>query len=206
MQSKSHWESVYINKAATQVSWFQEHAEKSLQLITQHRPPPAASVIDVGGGASTLVDDLLDAGYRQVSVLDLSGAAIATARTRLGDRATQVQWLEADVLTAVLPAEAFDVWHDRAVFHFLTSAEERETYVRQVLHAVKPGGMVIVATFAEDGPTQCSGLPVMRYSASGLHDEFGAPFELLGHEKETHHTPAGNEQKFVYCFCRRKEA
>jgi len=125
MQSKSHWENVYTSKAATQVSWFQEHAEKSLQLITRHRPPPAAAVIDVGGGASTLVDDLLDAGYRQLTVLELSGAAIATARARLGDRAAQVQWLEADVLTAELPAAAFDVWHDRAVFHFLTSAEER---------------------------------------------------------------------------------
>ena len=204
MQSKSHWDTVYTSKAATQVSWFQEHAEKSLQLITRHRPPPAASVIDVGGGASTLVDDLLDAGYRQVSVLDLSGAAIATARTRLGDRATQVQWLEADVLTAVLPAEAFDVWHDRAVFHFLTSAEERETYVRQVLHAVKPGGLVIVATFAEDGPTQCSGLPVMRYSADGLHAEFGAPFTLLQQECEEHHTPFGTVQKFIYCLCRKE--
>jgi len=204
MQSKSHWENVYTSKAATQVSWFQEHAEKSLQLITRHRPPPAAAVIDVGGGASTLVDDLLDAGYRQLTVLELSGAAIATARARLGDRAAQVQWLEADVLTAELPAAAFDVWHDRAVFHFLTSAEERAAYVRQVLPAVKPGGLVIVATFAQAGPVQCSGLPVVRYSATGLHGEFGAPFELLGHEKETHRTPAGHEQKFVYCFCRRR--
>jgi SAM-dependent methyltransferase len=203
MHTKSHWENVYSTKPATAVSWFQEHAVLSLQLINQKAPKDAA-IIDVGGGASTLVDDLLDAGYRQLSVLDLSGAAIATAQRRLGERAARVRWLEADVLTAALPAAHYDVWHDRAVFHFLTSSEAREAYVRQVLHAVKPGALVIVATFAEDGPTQCSGLPVMRYSAQALHGEFGAPFELLGHEREVHHTPAGNEQKFVYCYCRRR--
>ena len=204
MQTKEHWEKVYSTKAATQVSWFQEHAAMSLQLITRHNVPLSAAIIDVGGGASTLVDDLLDAGYRQITVLDLSGAALATAQARLGERASLVQWREANVLEVELPAQGFDVWHDRAVFHFLTTEQERQAYVQQVLRAVKPGGLVIVATFAEDGPTQCSGLPVMRYDANDLHAQFGAPFATLGHEKESHMTPGGNEQKFVYCFCRRQ--
>ena len=204
MQTKEHWEKVYSTKAATQVSWFQEHAAMSLQLITRHNVPLSAAIIDVGGGASTLVNDLLDAGYRQITVLDLSGAALATAQARLGERASLVQWREANVLEVELPAQGFDVWHDRAVFHFLTTEQERQAYVQQVLRAVKPGGLVIVATFAEDGPTQCSGLPVMRYDANDLHAQFGAPFATLGHEKESHMTPGGNEQKFVYCFCRRQ--
>ena len=204
MQTKEHWEKVYSTKAATQVSWFQEHAAMSLQLITRHNVPLSAAIIDVGGGASTLVDDLLDAGYRQITVLDLSGAALATAQARLGERASLVQWREANVLEVEMPAQGFDVWHDRAVFHFLTTEQERQAYVQQVLRAVKPGGLVIVATFAEDGPTQCSGLPVMRYDANDLHAQFGAPFATLGHEKESHMTPGGNEQKFVYCFCRRQ--
>ena len=203
MESKEHWEKLYTTKAATEVSWFQEHAQLSLKLIREAAIPTSASIIDVGGGASTLVDDLLAHGYEHVTVLDLSGAALAAAKARLGSRASQVQWVEADVLEAELPAHAYDVWHDRAVFHFLTTEEERQAYVRKVLLAVKPGGLVIAATFAEDGPTRCSGLPVMRYSAEELHAEFGAPFQLLGHERESHYTPGGNEQKFVYCFCRK---
>ncbi|WP_018413261.1 class I SAM-dependent methyltransferase [Methyloversatilis thermotolerans] len=203
MESKEHWERVYSTRDSTEVSWFQPHAALSLKLILDSGIAPAASIIDVGGGASALVDDLLDARFTDVSVLDLSGAALATARDRLGERAQQVCWLEADILQARFERHAYDVWHDRAVFHFLTDAGQRAAYIRQVLHAVKPGGRVIVATFAEDGPERCSGLPVMRYSADGLHAEFGAPFELLGHEREAHRTPGGSEQKFVYCFCRK---
>ena len=203
MQAKEHWENVYSTKATDEVSWFQEHAALSLQLIRNADVPCSASIIDVGGGASTLVDDLLAEGYRQITVLDLSASALAKAKTRLGERAADVQWLVADVLDAQLPAAAYDVWHDRAVFHFLTTAEQRHAYVQAVLQAVKPGGLVIVATFAEDGPDKCSGLPVMRYRADELHAEFGEPFLLLGHEQESHHTPGGNEQKFVYCFCRK---
>ncbi|MEO7973657.1 MAG: class I SAM-dependent methyltransferase [Thermoanaerobaculia bacterium] len=203
MQSKKHWERVYSTKAPTEVSWFQEHAALSLKLIREAGVSCSAPVIDVGGGASTLVDDLVASGFENVTVLDLSGAALAATKARLGAQAARVQWLEVDVLKAEFPKHAFDIWHDRAVFHFLTNAEERHAYVRTVLHAVKPGGLVIVATFSEDGPTMCSGLPVMRYSANELHAEFGEPFELLGHEREAHHTPAGNEQKFVYCCCRK---
>lgn len=203
MESKEHWEKVYTSKGETEVSWFQEHAHLSLKLIRDANIPTSASIIDVGGGASTLVDDLLANGYQHVTVLDLSGAAMVTAKARIGAHVADVQWLEADILKVELPAHAYDVWHDRAVFHFLTTEDERHAYVQKVLQSVKPGGLVIVATFAEDGPTKCSGLPVMRYSANDLHSEFGEPFELLGHEKESHHTPGGNEQKFVYCFCRK---
>lgn len=202
MPQKEHWERVYTTKPATGVSWFQAHAEQSLRLIQDTGVPRSAAIIDVGGGASTLVDDLLASGYRALSVLDISAAALKAAQVRLGPAAEQVRWLVGDITTIDLPAQAFDVWHDRAVFHFLTTPEQRAAYVRQVLRAVKPGGHVIVSTFAEDGPLQCSGLPVMRYSADGLHAEFGAPFELVRHEKEEHRTPAGSIQQFVYCYCR----
>lgn len=207
MQSKEHWERVYATKATDRVSWYQPHAEHSLQLIRGTGVPLAAPILDVGGGASTLVDDLLEAGYTGLTVLDLSAAALAAARRRLGDaRARRVQWIEADVTRAALPRHGIEVWHDRAVFHFLTSADERHAYVEAVLRAVRPGGHVIVATFAEDGPEQCSGLPVVRYSAGALHAEFGAPFTLLRHEKEAHRTPAGVVQQFVYCYCRKSDA
>lgn len=200
MEPKHHWEKVYGTKAS-EVSWFQEHAQLSLRLIRHTNTSVTASIIDVGGGASTLVDDLLACGYGKVTVLDLSEAALNISKARLGDGAGRVRWMAANVLEAEFPKDAFDVWHDRAVFHFLTKKPERRAYVRQVLHALKPGGTVIVATFAEDGPTKCSGLPVMRYTAEELHSEFGQPFQLIDHKKESHYTPNGSEQKFVYCLC-----
>ena len=203
MQAKDHWERVYTTKSANAVSWYEEHAEHSLRLIQGTGVGTSADLIDIGGGASTLVDDLLDAGYSRLTVLDLSAAALAAAQKRLGQLASRVQWLEADITTVVLPARAYDVWHDRAVFHFLTGAEQRAAYVQAVLRAMRPGGHVIVATFADDGPEQCSGLPVRRYSPGDLHAEFGQPFELLKHEREEHHTPFGTIQKFVYCYCRK---
>lgn len=206
MPDKRHWENVYTNRAIDAVSWYQEHAERSVDLIRKLGIGKDEAIIDVGGGASVLVDDLLDADHSDLTVLDLSGAALTAARARLGQRAASVHWLEGDVTQVDLPKARFALWHDRAVFHFLTAPEQREGYVRQVLHAVKPGGHVIVATFADDGPTECSGLPVMRYDAEHLHDEFGAPFELLGHEREEHVTPAGRVQSFLYCFCRRSHA
>jgi 2-polyprenyl-3-methyl-5-hydroxy-6-metoxy-1,4-benzoquinol methylase len=202
MQPKEHWDQVYASKPADAVSWYQAHAEHSLRLIHATGVPRTGSIIDVGGGASTLVDDLLDEGYADVTVLDLSAAALAAAQRRLGERGAAVRWVEANITAAWLPIHAYDIWHDRAVFHFLTDAAARQAYVDAVLRAVKPGGHVIVATFDEDGPTQCSGLPVMRYSADALHAEFGVPFTLLAHEKEEHHTPFGTVQKFVYCYCR----
>ncbi|KPQ23214.1 MAG: Methyltransferase domain [Halomonas sp. HL-48] len=203
MQSKEHWERVYAKKPPTEVSWFQEHAALSVKLIRNADIPASSAIIDVGGGASTLVDDLLALDYEKITVLDLSSSALVTAKERLGKRASNIIWREENVLEAEFPKHGYDVWHDRAVFHFLTSQEERHRYVQKVMGAVKPGGLVMVATFAEDGPTQCSGLPVMRYSAGALHSEFGEPFELIGHEKETHHTPDGSEQKFIYCLCKK---
>lgn len=203
MQSKDHWEKVYSTKATHSVSWFQEHAETSLAIIRSTKVEKNAAIIDVGGGASTLVDDLLLSGYENLFVLDLSEAALAAAKKRIGDSAAKVRWLEEDVTQVNFPAHEFDVWHDRAVFHFLTSPEDRAAYVAAVLRSVKPGGHVIVATFAEDGPTQCSGLPVARYSAEALHAEFGGSFALVQHSKETHHTPFGTNQQFIYCYCRK---
>jgi ubiquinone/menaquinone biosynthesis C-methylase UbiE len=203
MQDKSHWESVYTHKAAEAVSWFQPHADSSIALIRQTGIALDEAIIDVGGGASTMVDDLLAARYSDVTVLDISAAALNVARHRLGDIAGAVHWLEADITQVEFPKHRFDLWHDRAVFHFLTDAADRASYLRAVVHAVKPGGFVIVGTFAEDGPEKCSGLPVMRYSADSLHDEFGAEFELLGQTKEDHHTPFGTVQKFLYCYCRK---
>ncbi|HKT98326.1 MAG TPA: class I SAM-dependent methyltransferase [Paraburkholderia sp.] len=204
MQSKEHWNRVYTTKTSTNVSWFQEHANQSVELIRQAGVEKDAAIIDVGGGASTLVDDLLNDHYSNLTVLDLSDAALSVAQERLASRAREVSWIAGDITQVELPVHAYDVWHDRAVFHFLTSEADRAAYVRAVIRAVKPGGLVIVATFAEDGPDHCSGLPVMRYSADALHAEFGAPFTLLRQEREEHHTPAGATQKFIYCLCRKE--
>lgn len=203
MHTKKHWENIYQTKEATQVSWFQQHPELSLQFIERTGIARTAQIIDVGGGASTLVDDLIANGYQNVTVLDISAAALQVARQRLGPKASAVAWLEADVTQAELPEKFYDVWHDRAVFHFLTRAEDRTRYVAAVQRSVKPGGHVIVATFGLEGPTRCSGLEVVRYSADSLHDEFGDDFQLADTMSEAHHTPFGTEQKFTYCYCRK---
>jgi len=203
MKTKKHWENIYHTKDTTQVSWFQEHSELSLQFIEHTGIDKTAHIIDVGGGASTLVDDLINNGYQNVTVLDISGTALEVAQQRLGSKASAVTWLEADVTKVKLPANFYDVWHDRAVFHFLTQAEDRARYVESVQHSVKTGGHVIVATFGLEGPTRCSGLEVVRYSADSLHDEFGDEFDLVDTTTEAHHTPFGTEQKFVYCYCRK---
>jgi ubiquinone/menaquinone biosynthesis C-methylase UbiE len=202
MPSKEHWERVYSTKAVDAVSWYQPHAEQSLALIRGSGTPRTGSIIDVGGGASTLVDDLLADGYTSLTVLDLSAKALEAVRRRLGARAGSVSWLVGDVTNVRLPEHSYDVWHDRAVFHFLTAEQDRKAYVAQVQRSVKPLGHVIVASFAEDGPTQCSGLPVMRYSPAELHAQFGESFVLLRQEREAHHTPVGTVQQFIYCYCR----
>lgn len=204
MGNAEHWESVYRTKKVDRVSWFQDHAERSLAMIQQTGLVPAeARVIDVGAGASVLVDDLLDAGYGQVTVLDIAEPALAVSRARLGERASRVDWRVGDVTTVELPEAGYDIWHDRAVFHFLTRAEDRKRYVEQVWRAVRPGGFVIVATFGPNGPLQCSDLEVCRYAPAELHGEFGSGYELIAHQTELHATPAGKSQEFVYCFCRR---
>jgi SAM-dependent methyltransferase len=206
VSSRNHWEKIYRSKTPEAVSWYRPHLERSVALIRQVAPEPDAAIIDVGGGESTLVDDLLALGYRRLTVLDVSPTAIEVARRRLGARAREVAWIVADVTEAALPAAGFDVWHDRAVFHFLADAGKRAAYVRQVARAVRPGGHVIVATFGPEGPASCSGLDVVRYDAQALHGEFGARFRLLQSETEQHRTPAGAEQQFLYCLCRVERA
>ena len=202
MDQKKHWETIYQTKDVHTVSWFQVDARESLDLITSYAPDRTAPIIDVGGGASVLVDDLLSAGYTDLTVLDVSETALEISRQRLGD-AARVKWIVADVPDAPLPERRFTIWHDRAVVHFLTDATDRQAYVEQVQRTVRPGGYVLIATFAEDGPKTCSGLPVVRYSAESLHSEFGPAFRIVTSEHEDHHTPAGREQSFLYCLCRR---
>lgn len=201
MESKSHWETVYGSKSADAVSWYQPHAQQSLQLIQRIAAGKPSRVIDIGGGASTLVDDLLGQPLVAVSVLDISGAALDVARHRLADQAGRVDWIEGDITRFELAESAYDIWHDRAVFHFLTDPADRAAYVARVRRSVRPGGHVIVAAFGLDGPTQCSGLPVVRYTPDALHSQFGGDFELLEHLSEDHHTPSGAVQQFVYCHC-----
>lgn len=204
MDSRTHWETIYRTKDVHEVSWFQSEARRSVDLITRICSDLSAPIIDVGAGASVLVDNLLAAGYRNLSVLDVSEAALKISRDRLGADSARVNWMVGDVLRVPFDDAAYKVWHDRAVFHFLTDATDRKAYVEQVRRAVRPGGYVLVATFAEDGPEYCSGLPVVRYSAEGLHSEFGLDFQLVRSEHEDHRTPAGAEQSFLYCLCRRE--
>jgi ubiquinone/menaquinone biosynthesis C-methylase UbiE len=202
MNAQTHWERIYTEKAPDAVSWFRPHLERSLALIEQHAPDRPSSIIDVGGGESTLVDDLLARGYENITVLDISQAAIDANRKRLGTASERVNWLVADISKVELESSVYDVWHDRAVFHFLTSASDRAAYVRQVARAVKRGGHVIVSTFGPEGPVKCSGLDVVRYDAESLHREFGVHFRLLESSKELHNTPFGTIQQFIYCHCR----
>ena len=201
MNDQSHWDRVYSTRSAQEVSWFQPHADQSLDIIRRIAQGRPCRLIDVGAGASTLVDDLLDLQTFDVSVLDISAAALQVAQQRLADRAGRVQWLAGDLTTIALPEHVFDIWHDRAVFHFMTTPEQRAAYVAQVRRAVRPGGHVIVAAFGPDGPLQCSGLPVVRYDPGALHAQFGDAFELVEHTQEVHHTPGGAVQHFVYCHC-----
>ncbi len=184
------------------MSWYQPELTLSLGLIRRAAPDTSAAIIDVGGGASTLVDGLLAAGYHRLTVLDLSGLALAAARVRLGAAVAPVTWLESDVLETPFRAGEFDLWHDRAVFHFLTRPSDRRRYVAQARHAVLPGGHVLIATFAPDGPARCSGLDVARYAPEELQAELGAWFRLLSSHREEHHTPDGRTQAFSYCLFR----
>lgn len=202
MDLKNHWENIYARKAPETVSWYRAHLETSLALIERATDVRTAAIIDVGGGESTLVDDLLLRACPDVTVLDVSQKAIEVTKRRLGASAEKVHWICGDIANAELSAQAYDVWHDRAVFHFLTTSERRVKYVRQVARSVKQGGHVIVSTFGPEGPMECSGLEVMRYDAESLHGEFGARFRLVESSKELHQTPVGTTQQFLYCYCR----
>ena len=206
MNSREHWERIYNAKSATEVSWYQREPTCSVELIRRVARDRSGVIFDIGGGASTLVDFLLAEGYRGVTVLDLAAPALARARNRLKERAGLAGWVCADVLSFPLAVSSVDVWHDRAVFHFLTAPEDRRRYVANVECAVRPGGAVIVATFASDGPTKCSGLEVARYGSTELQAEFGPRFELVDGLRELHRTPSGAVQAFQYCLCRLKPA
>lgn len=203
MNRKDHWETVYETKSDRQVSWFREHLDNSLRLILNTNVGRDAAIIDVGGGSSTLADDLLAHGFADVSVLDISRTALKKSRERLNKKAESIEWIEADITKVSLPENHFDVWHDRAVFHFLTNAEDRRKYVALVTRSLKVGGHIIVASFGIDGPQKCSGLDVVRYSPETMHDEFGDSFRLVKSLNETHETPFGTTQEFVYCYCRK---
>lgn len=203
MSMSTHWDKIYATKQPTEVSWYQVEPHESLDLIRRLSESKSVHIINVGGGASTLVDYLLADGFAHVTVLDISATALDVARTRLGDSKQIVTWIAANITTADLPANHFDIWHDRAVFHFLTRTEDRRRYVKKMSRALKPGGYAIMATFALDGPTQCSGLEVMRYSPQALQAELGEGFSLLESYHATHTTPFGSHQSFIYCVFKR---
>ena len=202
MDAEMHWETIYRTKAPDAVSWYRPHLEISLGLIERAAASRSAAIIDVGGGESTLVDDLVRRGFHDLTVLDISPTALDATKKRVGQSGERVRWIAADVTRVSLPSHSFDVWHDRAVFHFLTVEEDRAAYVRNVLHAMQPGGFVIVSTFGPEGPTRCSGLQVVRYDAEALHEQFGSGFRLVESSNELHYTPWGATQQFLYCYCR----
>ena len=199
----THWDNVYATKGETEVSWFQDSPETSLAMIRAASPDHRAAIIDIGGGASRLVDALLQDGYRDVAVLDLSTKALDTVKKRMGAAASTVDWIVADA-TTWRPAKTYDVWHDRAAFHFLTASSDRAAYVEHLRSAVAPGGHVIIATFAPDGPEKCSGLPVQRHDSASLAAELGPEFELVETRSEAHHTPWNSTQAFQFSRFRRR--
>jgi 16S rRNA A1518/A1519 N6-dimethyltransferase RsmA/KsgA/DIM1 with predicted DNA glycosylase/AP lyase activity len=198
----THWENVYATRSTHEVSWYQIRPDTSLQLIEKLGIGSGDAVIDIGGGASNLVDNLLAQGYRDLTVLDISAAALEAVKSRLGDRAQEVKWLAGDI-TRLKIGGPFKLWHDRAVFHFLTEAADRQAYLATLSAALPIGSHAIMATFAEDGPERCSNLPVRRYSPEQLAAELGAGFTLVESLRETHVTPAQGQQKFIYCVFRR---
>ena len=199
---QAHWNDVYVSKGDAGVSWFEPIPTTSLDLVRRLAVPASASVVDIGGGASHLVDSLLEDGFAAVTVLDLSAAALEASRRRLGANAEKVEWVVADV-TQWEPTRRFDLWHDRAAFHFLTESGKRDAYVERLRMALRPGGHAIIATFAPDGPERCSGLPVVRYEPAALADTIGAPFRLIDERRCLHTTPWGSVQAFQYSVLER---
>lgn len=199
---QAHWSHVYTSKDEQAVSWFEAVPQVSLDLIHANGIASDAAIIDIGGGASRLVDALLDQGFSDLTVLDVSAEALEKSKARLGAHGDTVQWIAADV-TTWQPTRLYDVWHDRAALHFLTAPEERAAYVERLMRAVKPGSHVIIATFAPDGPERCSGLPVVRHDAASLSALLGPSFELIESRRHDHTTPAGVVQRFQFSRFRR---
>ena len=202
LERQAHWQNVYQTKDEQAVSWYQERPDVSLDLIHATGVDANASIVDIGGGASRLVDALISEGFKAVGVLDLSEKALATSKARLGAKAAQVEWIVADV-TKWQPSQNYDVWHDRAALHFLTDPKDRAAYVERVLKAVRVGGHVIIGTFAPDGPERCSGLPVIRHDAATLGELLGPSFALAETRRHNHQTPSGVIQKFQFSRFRR---
>jgi SAM-dependent methyltransferase len=204
MSTREHWDSVYAKKSPEEVSWYRPRLERSLSWIDGCGLDRAARVVDVGGGASTLVDDLLARGFECVSVVDLSARGLEHSCARLGDAAGRVQWLVGDATTRLFEDDTVDLWHDRAVFHFLVDEERRRAYVNHLRRCVRPGGFVIIATFGPGGPERCSGLPVARHAPAEVVEALGPGFELVDSAEEEHVTPAGTSQSFSHVLCRRR--
>lgn len=201
---KLHWENIYKTKSSREVSWFKPHLDKSLELILKLGLPKDAQIIDVGGGASTLPDDLLANGFRNITVLDIASEALKVSKDRLSNRQSQIHWLEADVTQATLKPNHYNLWHDRAVFHFLTKSEDRQKYVNNLNNALKSRGYALMVTFGPNGPLKCSGLEIIRYSAEILQKEIGNLFHLEKHLSEIHKTPFDTTQEFLYCLFQKK--
>jgi ubiquinone/menaquinone biosynthesis C-methylase UbiE len=198
-----HWEKIYQEKVHEEVSWYTPHLERSLELILRTGIDKNASIIDVGGGASTLVDDLLARSFKKITVLDISGEALEASKIRLGSLSNQITWIEGDIKEVTLLENFYDVWHDRALFHFLTRPEDRQKYVHQLDHSLKAGGHLIMAIFGLKGPPRCSGLDIVRYTPKSLLAELSHVFTLLENFTETHGTPFGTNQEFIYCHFRK---
>lgn len=200
---KSHWENIYQNKSLEEVSWYQPTPETSLSFFEEHSVPKDAKIIDIGGGDSFLVDHLLKKGYTDITVLDISSKAIERAKERLGEKATAVTWIVADAAN-FKPDHQYDVWHDRAAFHFLTNPDEIANYIKTAAHAINPGGILIMGTFSEEGPTKCSGIEIKQYSAASLEACFTSGFNKVKSFYTDHTTPSGSVQNFVFCSFKRK--
>ena len=205
MNRQAHWEGVYREKAATALSWYRPHLELSFELIERVAETKRAAILDIGGGASTLVDDLLGAGFDDLSVLDIAEAALSASQHRLGQAARKARWITEDFLNAQLEPQRYDVCHDRAVFHFLQTEEERAMYIEQAAHILRPKGWLILATFALDGPERCSGLEVSRYNEAGLKNIVGNRFQIIESRRDSHQTPAGNLQEMMYFVLHRSK-
>ena len=203
MSLKDHWNQAYSTKPSEKLGWYEPHLQTSLGLINELGLPKHAPLIDVGGGASTLADDLLKAGYRSITVLDIADEALTLVQARLGKRAELVTWLNDDITSVDLPTHHYVLWHDRAVLHFLTEVEPQRKYREKLLRALKPCGHLIIGTFAPEAPPKCSGLPVRRYTPEKLVNMLGRDFALMRHHKEPHRTPSGLEQMYLYCHLQR---
>ena len=202
MSTKNHWEQVYLSRPADKLGWYTPHLQTSLNWIKELDLAKDSPVIDVGGGVSSLADDLLDAGHRSITIIDISGNALSAVKNRLGNRAELITWIEGDITAVELPTNYFELWHDRAVFHFLTESRQQQNYRDNLLTALKPGGHVIIGVFAPEAPPQCSGLPVQRYTPEQLQSTLGSEFELKRSQKELHITPGGPSRCIIIAaFC-----